>query len=101
MEPGRIAFGLVALGVMALMLTGKGSYFNPGKHVPALYAPSASFWGGGVPGTMPTGEPTWLADPYQVDTSGQFIRAYPTTNAWRDKKARTRVTSQKMIGAKI
>ena len=61
--------------------------------------PSASFYGGGVPGTMPTGEPTWMADPYQVDTSGQFLRKYPS--AWRNKKARTRVTSQKRIGAKI
>jgi hypothetical protein len=61
--------------------------------------PSASFYGGGVPGTMPTGEPTWMADPYQVDTSGQFLRKYPS--AWRNKKARTRVTSQKSIGAKI
>jgi len=61
--------------------------------------PSASFYGGGVPGTIPTGEPTWMADPYQVDTSGQFIRKYPS--AWRNKKARTRVTSQKRIGAKV
>ena len=39
-------------------------------------SPSASFWGGGVPGTMPTGEPVWMPDPYQMDTSGQFIRKY-------------------------
>ena len=32
METGRVVFGLVALGVMALMLTGKGSYFNPSRY---------------------------------------------------------------------
>jgi len=66
---------------------------------PDVY-PEASFWGGGVPGTIPTGEPTWMADPYQMDTSGQFIRKYPSPSAWRSKKARTRVVNQKMIGAK-
>ena len=39
-------------------------------------SPSASFYGGGVPGTIPTGEPVWMPDPYQMDTSGQFIRKY-------------------------
>ena len=39
-------------------------------------SPSAAFIGGGVPGTMPTGEPTWMPDPYQLDTTRQFIRKY-------------------------
>jgi len=40
-------------------------------------SPSAAFIGGGAPGTLPSGEPTWLPDPYQVSTGGQFIRKYP------------------------